>query len=382
MDSAISDPGDVWTFFHTAVIVRLVMGSLCFGSVLSSSLLIRRHLLVDHTHGANIYITRIILMVPIFSVQSLVALWFTAQQLELNKVLELCRKGYECIVIFAFLQLLVCALGGIERVATLMNEEDCAHLPPVKWVLGSFSWAPPRLFLWKCLSSVLQYVPVSLIAATIGVASWPLHQVLAYGPYNVFYVVQGICTGAILASQALAMYGLVLFYHGNQARLSHVKPIMKLVSIKLLVIVTMWQQYIFTFLDKQLHVFDEFAKHSVSVPPWTSEQISDGVINAMLIVEMFLLSVWHHSVYPPGEITFEAPGTWSARRRTCLSARRFLKSWSLGDVLSFHRDLKKMASNVEPTSMDGEEVSRGHSCHSTVFHTASGTSLPLVDEAA
>ena len=75
---------DVPRCLHPSVWNRIIMGGFCCGSILNSGLLIRRHLRVPRTHGASTYITRIVIMVPVFSLLSYVALFLTPHVLEVD----------------------------------------------------------------------------------------------------------------------------------------------------------------------------------------------------------------------------------------------------------------------------------------------------------
>lgn len=271
-------------------IIFIVMGVLCLVTVISSYIGILRQLRHSGPKGICIYTVRILLMAPGYSVSSWIAL--VAELGELNLVLELGRKLYECIVIFAFTQLLVAQLGGFERLGDHLTDDDCVHMPPLKWIVDKYSWTPATRFVRRSLSSVLQYAAVSLTII-------PLTLISRLISHELFKIFNGLSTAVVGGSQILAMYGLIVFYHANHVTLEPIRPVQKLISIKLLLIATIWQQMIIHGLARFTNIFHDLADNSEA--GFSAEQIADGVINGLIIGEMFLLSSYHHKVFPPGE---------------------------------------------------------------------------------
>jgi len=273
------------------LIAFLVCGLLTLITLLSSFVGVARHLRHSGKKGICIYTVRILLMAPSYSFPSFLAL--VGRLTELNLILELCRKFYEAIVIFAFTQLLVAQLGGFERLGDHLSDDDCVHLPPLRWVFDRYSWTPSTRFVRRSLSSVLQYAAVTIIVIPLSLLSALLSEALFQKVFVPF------STAAIGASQMLAMYGLIIFYHANQDRLAPIRPVQKLLSIKLLVIATIWQKMIIQGLARFTSIFEHLS--DTSVTNWSSDQIAEGTINCLIIVEMFFLSSYHHIVFPPGE---------------------------------------------------------------------------------
>eukprot|EP00928_Gymnodinium_smaydae_P074828 TRINITY_DN57843_c0_g1_i1.p1 TRINITY_DN57843_c0_g1~~TRINITY_DN57843_c0_g1_i1.p1 ORF type:complete len:422 (+),score=33.69 TRINITY_DN57843_c0_g1_i1:49-1266(+) len=361
-------------FFHHQV-VFWSLGILTVASCFNSVVLIRAHLQVGRLRsGARSYTIRILLMVPFYSIVSWFALIHRIE--EFNKALEMLRKGYECIVIFAFAQLLVSLLGGIEAIVDRLDEAHCRHLPPISWLFNPYSWAHPTRFVRRTLGGVLQYVPISLFFALLGFISWSSKWLFPH--------VLQVCLISIGVSQAIAMYCLILFYHANKERLAPMRPIMKLVSIKVLVFFSQWQDAI-VHLAKSYGAFRSAVRKSKS--GFTEEQVCEGFINCMLIVEMFLLSVCHHWVYPPDELTKlfgsagdtagavavapaapssaelaerladASPGLESASsrpssgNRSCQTMRRFAMVWNLLDTCKFWEDLRASARTLSSDNL-------------------------------
>eukprot|EP00930_Biecheleria_cincta_P039777 TRINITY_DN27311_c0_g1_i1.p1 TRINITY_DN27311_c0_g1~~TRINITY_DN27311_c0_g1_i1.p1 ORF type:complete len:928 (-),score=114.18 TRINITY_DN27311_c0_g1_i1:3-2786(-) len=279
----------------------LVTGVLCAASVISSGVGIWRQLRIQRLRiGAREYTTRILLMVPIYSLQAYFALLMRWE--EGNELLELFRKLYECICVFAFLQLLVCHLRGFDQIVGKLQREPghCRHVFPVSKLVGKWPFNKvlreeyePAIFVQWTLWGVLQYVMVSFFCAIVGFVTY---FVRALRP--VWTAVMPLSNGLMMVSQGPAMYCLVVFYHANQDHLADLHPVLKLLSLKILVMFTVWQGLIIKYADKH-HMFDGLAERSQS--HWNPKQLADGIINGLLVVEMFILSLAHHYVYPPQE---------------------------------------------------------------------------------
>eukprot|EP00929_Paragymnodinium_shiwhaense_P028851 TRINITY_DN16657_c0_g2_i1.p1 TRINITY_DN16657_c0_g2~~TRINITY_DN16657_c0_g2_i1.p1 ORF type:complete len:378 (-),score=65.84 TRINITY_DN16657_c0_g2_i1:137-1270(-) len=293
-------------------------------------------------------------MVPLYSIQAWLALTLRVE--DFNVVLEFIRKAYECIVLLAFTQLLICRLGGLEVLAARLQEADCSHLPPMSWLLAKTSWAPPRRFVRRSLTCLIGYVPVAMLAAVA--AMWSFYLGL-----GIFESVRGVLVALINVALLIAMYGLIVFAHANHEALKPLNPLGKLLSIKVLLWVTTWQQMIITGAE-ELGWFKQFAKDSES--GWTAKEIAHGLMNSLLILEMFLLSLWHHWVYPPSEVdalragpAAEDPaiqnlhssfvpsvesstgsaGTPARERSCCRACRRFVSVFNFSDIPQFYWEL-------------------------------------------
>jgi len=352
---------------NTHKVAFIATGVLCALALANSGLLILKHFQVaGGSRGACTYTIRILFMVPIYSIQAWLALILELEGF--NKVLEFLRKGYECIVIIAFAQLLVQQLGGIVCLCMNLGDEQCCHLPPVRWVVYRLSWTPPKRFVRRTLGGLLQYVPVSLCAATFGAVTWLWPRL--------FFYTQPCCNAVICVSQAIAMYCLVVFYHANQADLAPLRPVMKLVFIKVMIFFTIWQN-IGLHTANRLGAFERWSNQSK--PHWTEDQLCEAIGNGLLVIEMFMLSLVHHIVYPPQETAQRASATAQRAsataqmqherglpssqedlqrpltRERCLLCQRFLEVCNLSDIKELYRELRAMARTRSSENLTGPQ---------------------------
>jgi len=268
-------------------------------------------------------------MVPVYSIESWLALVLRAES-DFNKVLALVRKGCESVVVISFVGLLLAWLGGPEVLAERLEPGCCRHLPPLSFVLPS--WAPAPRFVRRTLTGVLQNALCSVVAVPIILLAW----CGCVAHPRAFEIAQPFCLVLMNASQFFAVYCVVTFYHANREQLGPLRPVQKLLSIKGLVFCLFWQEAGIRVAERA-GLFDGWLISSApgsttamaspmllsghvgstlgstlsstsfttttSPDHWSVSQVAWGLLNSMICVEMFLLSLLHRRLYPPGEAT-------------------------------------------------------------------------------
>lgn len=251
----------------------------------------------NHLRGSGPWVVRaatvrILFMVPLYSVESWLALVCGAT--EFNNVLSVLRKGYECLLVLAFMELLLAWLGGLENLILGLERHCCHHLPPCSLLLPP--WTPPR-FVRRMLIGVLQYVPCSLLATSTFIVSWCL---VSRAPRTLrrLQVASMVCMNA---SQACAVYCLIAFYHANRAQLGPFRPIQKMLSVKFIFFLAFWQEMAVRTAEFS-GVFDAWPRRPRDGETiWPASQVAGALLNCLICVEMLVLSVLHPYVWPPGE---------------------------------------------------------------------------------
>jgi hypothetical protein len=256
----------------------------------NSARLTRLHLKTSGPRVVRSATVRILFMVPLYSIESWLALVCGAS--EFNNVLSVLRKGYECLLVLAFTELLLVWLGGIDNLIEHLDYHCCRHLPPCSLVLPS--WAPASRFVRRTLMGILQYVPCSVLATSIFMVSWFGAD---YAP-RALRTIQIACMVCMNASQACAVYCLITFYHANRAHLGLFKPIQKMLSVKFVFFLAFWQEMAVRSAEFS-GAFNNLP--SALVDGWTASQVGGAVLNCLICLEMFVLSLMHPYVWPPGE---------------------------------------------------------------------------------
>lgn len=122
----------------------------------------------------------------------------------------------------------------------------------------------------------------------------------------------------INVSVAISMYFLVLFYLVTKKQLKPYRPVAKLMSIKAILFFSFWQQVILGAL-----VFFDVIP---DIKDWKQKELANGLNNFIVCIEMFILSVVHHFVFPYQEyVSSESLGYHKLDPKQALNAMRNFK---------------------------------------------------------
>ena len=182
---------------------------------------------------------RILGLVPIYSLESWLALTFRQQRI----YLEVARESYEAFVVYSFFRLMMESMGDRERVVKVCAAKGGAArwLPPSSWVLpSSWRWPMGEVFVWRCERGVFQYVFLRVACAIVALAA-ELGGVLCEGWTEPQSCAAPYLNFTIVVSQFVAMYCLVLFWHELQAELEPVNALRKLLAVKAVVFLSFFQ---------------------------------------------------------------------------------------------------------------------------------------------
>uniref|UniRef100_A0A8C2INM2 Transmembrane protein 184C n=1 Tax=Cyprinus carpio TaxID=7962 RepID=A0A8C2INM2_CYPCA len=258
-------------------------------------------------------IIRILWMVPIYSLDS----WIALKYPNIAIYVDTCRECYEAYVIYNFMIFLLNFLGNQYPSLVLMLEvqEQQKHLPPLcccpPWPMG-------EVLLLRCKLGVLQYTvvrPVTTVIALIcqhcGV--YDEGNFSSKNAWTYLVIVNNL-------SQLFAMYCLVLFYKALREELSPIKPVGKFLCVKLV-------------------VFEVTLKLKVCFSVFSQDFI--------ICVEMFLAAIAHHFSF-----TYK-PYIQEAEEGSCFDS--FLAMWDVSDIRA---DISEQVRNVGEKTYFGEEVSQ------------------------
>ncbi|XP_030631717.1 transmembrane protein 184C-like [Chanos chanos] len=271
-------------------------------------------------------IIRILWMVPIYSLDSWIALKYPSIAI----YVDTCRECYEAYVIYNFLMFLLNFLENQYPSLPLMLEvqETQRLLPPLcccpPWPMG-------EVLLFRCKLGVLQYTvvrPVTTVIALIcqlcGVydeANFSFRNAWSY-----LVIVNN-------ASQLFAMYCLVLFYRTLREELSPLRPVGKFLCVKMVVFASFWQAVFIAFLVKVGVISD---KHTWE---WDSvEAVATGLQDFIICIEMFVAAIAHHYSF-----TYR-PYVCQEEEGSCFDS--FLAMWDVSDIRA---DISEQVRNVGRT---------------------------------
>lgn len=304
---------NTWSVFsnNTALEVALfcTTGSFVLFAVFLTAYLIFRHVKHWIDPDGQRCIVRILILVPIYSVVSWLAVLFGDYALYFTLV----RDCYEAYALHQFFALLEHYLK--EEASSLMTIDDAdmpdldtGHLisnygeTPLAAPFCMLTYQPSKRVFMHIKRCSLQYVFVKPVLAFIAIL---LHILGLYHPGS-FSIRHGYFWISMLLfiSSTLALYFIFLFFELIKRRIFMYKPLLKLISIKILVFFIFWQSIAIAILY-DTHCIPAFFG-------WSIARSEETVQNVIICIEMAGLSVFNlyafsYATYrtTPGEHTLD-----------------------------------------------------------------------------
>nr|XP_056711352.1 transmembrane protein 184C [Euleptes europaea] len=271
-------------------------------------------------------IIRILWMVPIYSLDS----WIALKYPKIAIYVDTCRECYEAYVIYNFMVFLSNYLTNRYPNLVLIIEakDQQKHLPPLcccpPWPMG-------EALLFRCKLGVLQYTVVRPFTTIIALICEMLG---VYDEGNFSF--KNAWTYLVIfnnMSQLFAMYCLVLFYKVLREELNPIKPVGKFLCVKMVVFVSFWQAVLIALLVK-VGVISEHDTWE-----WRSvEEVATGLQDFIICVEMFFAAIAHHYSFS------YKPYVQEAEEGSCFDS--FLAMWDISDIRA---DVTEQVRNVGRT---------------------------------
>lgn len=279
--------------------------------VLMTCLISLRLLIMHFNHwyspSTQIYVVRIIWLLPLYSIESWLALYWRSYAI----VFETLRESYEAYVIWNFFRFIVALMGEETHLLTILKSKSNrgTHSFPFNCIFKK--WRGYEI-IDKCRNGVLIYVVVRNITALI---TFILAHFDAYDE-GVFKFDKGylyICFCNNIA-QLFSLYCLVKFYFILREELRYYKAAGKFICVKGVVFLTWWQSVVIAALAnhtdfmKYLQLSKSIGEegegvegsrfsHSITIAStdiknwWTEDEISVGLQNFLVTFEMLIASI-------------------------------------------------------------------------------------------
>jgi len=214
---------------------------------------------------------------------------------------SLAEAAYEGVTLSAFLLLLIEYVADTatgHKAEKAMERKDKRKLP-IPFCCWRYRPTKPY-FMHTVKWAVLQYVIIRPACSIAGIiceaynilctsASWNIHYANVYLEFIDFI------------SISIALYGLLLFYGLTKDELAGRRPLAKFLSIKLIVMFTFYQSFVFSGLEGSVIHATEY---------WTATNIADGLTALATCIEMVIFSILMMWAYTWNEYTVEgAPPT-------------------------------------------------------------------------
>lgn len=300
------------------------------------------HLTNYNAPEIQVYIVRILWMVPIYSIESWLAMRFT----EVAVYIETGRDVYESFVLYCFLQFLIQVLGGEDALVLMLKDKSPTrgvHMWGLQWcgvkpwlmgqpvrreeydgngevrrtsmverVAAAMSPVRPRTttptsrvtwtspFFIRCKFGVLQYVLIkALCAVATLLLEWKGWYKEGQFHYSAGYLYICFITNV---SQCWALYCLIFFYYATKTELSPIRPVGKFLSVKALVFFTWWQS---VFISS-LYQMDMIPQYSRNDHDMSSDDVAKGIQDYLICIEMFAAAIVHSFVFPHSDYSVAA----------------------------------------------------------------------------
>lgn len=310
---------------------KAVAGFCSFCATMLTSFLIYCHLSTYTNPVQQRYICRILVMVPIYAIDSFIAL----QTKEYGNIVALVRDTYEAYVIYQFYYLLMDYVGGEDQIVSMWSrkhgtdEPTMEHLFPMSLCLKPLPLNHKTLQMYKlCLVQYMVLNPLmTLIAVPLYFAGY--YEEGAFEPGNAYPYLAGIRFWSV----SFAFTSLVYFFFSAKDFMTEHKPIPKFAAVKAVVFLSFWQSVLLAGLN-HFHVIPH-------TQLWSSDEVSAGLQNFLVCIEMYLVSLAHRWVFSDEPYMQHFGG---------LSPRRGLRKWvvlhvlSVGDVIDATADVIKAVS--------------------------------------
>ena len=277
MENLTSNITTNFTLFIFSPYAKGFSGIAVWISVIITSIQIFQHLYNYTVPEQQLWIIRILFIVPIYAFCSWLSLVFYDKTVYFDAV----RSCYEAFVIYNFLRLCVEYLGGEHSIMAQLREmpmkrrcwDGTCCFPKGNYSVG---------FLRLCKQLTLQFCVVKPVMAVITIileltgnykeGEWSLT-----AGYTYITIIYNI-------SVSIALYGLVMFYSATRHLLRRYKPILKFLSIKSVVFLSFWQGVALSILKL------------IRIIPTAQE--ADAYQNFIITLEMFLASILLHFAFP------------------------------------------------------------------------------------
>ncbi|TVU47091.1 hypothetical protein EJB05_06671 [Eragrostis curvula] len=219
-------------------------------SLVLSLFLIFEHLCAYHQPEEQKFLIGLILMVPVYAVQS----FFSLLNSNVAFICELMRDCYEAFAMYCFERYLIACLGGEESTIRFMegqldtNESSplldvdydygiVKHPFPLSCFMRNWYLGPD--FYYAVKIGIVQYMILKPICAVLAIFL-QLLGIYGEGKFGWKYGYPYLAV-VLNFSQTWALYCLIQFYTATKEKLEPIKPLSKFLTFKSIVFLTWWQ---------------------------------------------------------------------------------------------------------------------------------------------
>lgn len=282
------------------------------------------HLLSYASPAVQRPMVRILIMVPVYAIDSWLSLVFK----DYAQYFDLARDCYEAYVLYTFLSLLVGFMGGEATLVCALEEKPPCRVPIP---FCCFRFKPGSHFYHRAKQMILQFVLVRPLCsfATVLFLVLDIYGEGSFAPNRGYLYITIINNVSI----TVAMYYLVMFYEALAEDLKPFRPVAKFLCVKAVIFFAFWQGVAIAILA-HFGVLHDVGK-------WTSEDVARGLQDFIICVEMLPMSLAF--AYAFGARSFLEPD----------STHLLSEIEGLGNVLKNYRELQH---NFAPVMQNFRDV--------------------------
>ncbi|CAI8051357.1 Transmembrane protein 184B [Geodia barretti] len=265
--------------FIYSIYAQIVSGFFVWIAFILTCLQIFQHLRYYTVPEQQLWIVRILFIVPIYGVCSWVGLIWPGYSVYFDSI----RSCYEAFVIYNFLRLCLAYLGGEASVLSDINGQPIQR----SCVAGTCCFPQTTYsirFLRFCKQATLQFCVVKPVVAglTIIMEAVDVYREGHLSPTAGYFY----CSIVNNISVTIALYGLYLFYSATKPLLSPFRPFLKFISVKAIIFLSFWQGFLLTVLYWS--------------PILNDPNISAAYQNFLITIEMLFAAILLRFAFPYG----------------------------------------------------------------------------------
>ncbi|KAG6916929.1 hypothetical protein DXG01_004690 [Tephrocybe rancida] len=233
-------------------------------------------------------ILRILYMPPVYAIIS----FFSYRFFRNFTYYSFIEVAYEAVTISAFLLLIieyVAATASDRRAENAVARKDKRPLPIP---FCCWRYRPTKAyFMYTVKWSVLQYVIFRPLISIVGIVCQKYDVLCESAGFSIYYA--NVYLEAVdFVSITFALYGLLVFYGLMSEELKGRRPLAKFLCIKLIVMFTFYQSFVFSALEGRVIKETTY---------WTATNIADGLNALAICIEMVIFAGLMMWAYTPAE---------------------------------------------------------------------------------
>ncbi|KAF7326047.1 hypothetical protein MKEN_00455600 [Mycena kentingensis (nom. inval.)] len=205
---------------------------------------------------------------------------------------SLVEIAYEAVTITAFLMLIIEYVASSSSTRTAEGAMARKDKRPLPFPFCCWRYRPTKAyFLYTVKWSVMQYVIVRPLCSVAGIVCEYFHILCETEGFNPHFASVYLSSIAFV-SITIALYGLLLFYGLTKEELNNRRPLAKFMCIKLIVMFTFYQAFVFKLLEGKVIKATNY---------WTETNITNGLNALAICIEMVFFAIGMAWAYPVSE---------------------------------------------------------------------------------